>query len=267
MQNITNSKIYLERLAAPLQEKLKIIKYFPENFKNGLDIGCADGVVTQELANLFPNANFLGIDINPDFISLAHNRENTNRNLYFRCIYQRELLAEPQRFDAVTFISVLHEFFSYGEGISSVLKALADAHELLNKNGRIIIRDMVLNSYTKNSNLYTTNILTKIKATKYKKQIPDFEKYHGKLNTIYRINHFLLKYWYLENWEREAQEHYIPVTHEEYEQIFNLLGLNLLYKESYLIPFLKNKWVKDFDLNEEELSPLRSTSIIVGEKV
>ena len=37
----------------------------------------------------------------------------------------------------VVFCSVLHEFYTYGEGISSVLKALADAHELLRPGGVI----------------------------------------------------------------------------------------------------------------------------------
>jgi hypothetical protein len=54
---------------------------------------------------------------------------------------------------------------------------------------------------------------------------------------------------------------------DQYESLFALLGMKLLYKESYLIDFLAGKWREDFGLTEQELAPLRSTTILVAEKV
>lgn len=267
MRDIKDFGIYLERMAKPLAEKLKIIKYVPENTKSVVDVGCADGTVTIEMTKILPEINFYGIDLDERFIRLAKEKVVGIKNIRFEKIYLRELLARPERFDTIIFCSVLHEFFTYGEGISSVLKALADAHELLHPSGVIIIRDMVLSEYTKKATLRVEQIVRKMKAKKeLDSYIKDFEERFGKLNNIYRVNHFLLKYWYTENWERESKEHYVPVTFEEYEKIFDLLGMIFQYKDTYLIPFLKEKWQKDFGLTEDEISEFYSTSFLVAQK-
>lgn len=66
---------------------------------------------------------------------MAQEKGRSTKNVRFEKVYLRELLARPEKVDAVIFCSVLHEFFTYGEGISSVLKTVADAHELLKKDG------------------------------------------------------------------------------------------------------------------------------------
>ena len=228
MRKLVDRQIYLERMSKPLQEKLRIIKFIPENAKSIVDVGCADGTITIVLAKLFPDIQFLGIDVDEKFIEQARKKSEGISNVKFEKIYQRELLAESQRFDVVIFCSVLHEFYSYGEGISTVVKALADAHELLNKNGIIIIRDMILPEYTKKATLRFNQIMNKIISKDYlTPYVKDFERYFGKLNTTFKINHFLLKYWYTENWNREGKEYYVPVTFEQYEMIFKLLGMNV----------------------------------------
>lgn len=268
MRNIINQQVYLERMAKPLAEKLKIINYFPKETNAIVDVGCADGTLTIEMAKLFPEINFFGIDLNPDFIKIAQQKSSNMNNVQFERIYLRSLLSRPEKYDAIIFCSVLHEFFTYGEGISSVIKALADARELLKKDGKIIIRDMILSESTKKSVIGVPEILSKIERTnKLSSYIKDFEELYGKLSTIYKLNHFLLKYMYPENWDRELKENYVPVTLEQYSQIFNLLGMALQHKETYLIPFLKEKWQGDFGLTEDELNPLNSTSILVAQNV
>src|SRR3989344_6290206 len=147
---VRNASGYLARMAKPLQEKLRVARYFPRDAKTVVDVGCADGTVTLALARLFPHIRFLGVDLDKGFIVRAQERAQKEgvSNVGFERIYLRDLLARPEKFDAVLFISVLHEFHTYGEGISSVLKALSDAHELLRIGGEIVIRDMILRSYT-----------------------------------------------------------------------------------------------------------------------
>lgn len=265
MKKINNRTHYLKRMAKPLGDKLKISKYIPQNAADILDVGCADGTVTMALAKLFPEINFLGIDLDENFIKLARKNAEKIRNVKFEKIYLRDLLARPERFDAVIFCSVLHEFFTYGEGISSVIKALADTHELLKKEGVIIIRDMILSEYTKSANLRCLEVANKIYIKNLKTTI-DFEERFGKLNNVYKINHYLLKYFYKENWNREKKENYIPVTFEQYRQIFSLLDMREQYTESYLLDFFKNKWKKDFNMTDDEIEELKSTGIIVAQK-
>lgn len=267
MRNIKDIKIYLERMAKPLQEKMKIVQYIPEDAQTVVDVGCADGAITIEMAKMFPQIQFLGIDLDERFVKIAQERAGDLPNVRFEKIYLRDLLARPEKYDVVIFISVLHEFYTYGEGISSVLKALADAHELLNKDGVIIIRDMILGEYTKKATLRCPVILHKIdQKTEITHLKDDFENRWGKLNNVYKIDHFLLKYGYTENWDRESKENYVPVTFEQYEQIFNLLDMVTQYRQSYLIPYFAEKWKEDFAFLDEEIEEFRSTGILVAQK-
>lgn len=258
---------YLDRMAKPLQEKLKVSVFISPDSKEILDVGCADGIVTEALANMFPQSMVKGIDLDSGFIKKAKDRTGGVKNISFETVYLRDLLPRNKRYDAVIFCSVLHEFFTYGEGTSSVIKALSDAHELLNVGGVLIIRDMVLQEFTKSNSPFALKLAEKIyKKEEFCQQVNDFERVYGKMNSYYTLNHFLLKYMYIENWDRELREHYVPVTCEQYEKILELLGMSIQYKQLYLIDYLRNKWKEDFDLTDEDTITLKSTAIIVAQK-
>ena len=163
MTPLVDPEVYLARMARPLQEKLKVAQFISPGAKNILDVGCADGVVTCALAEMFPHAQFLGIDLDANFVVQARERARLMGNARFYRLYLRELLAKKQKYDTVLFVSVLHEFFSYGEGISSVLKALCDARELLVKGGDIVIRDMVLFDYAYSTTYQVEEMLKKVR--------------------------------------------------------------------------------------------------------
>lgn len=259
---------YLQRLAAGLNDKLRVARYLPDGASSVLDVGCADGALTVALAAYYPGVHFLGIDLDEGFIAQAqeHARCSALPNVEFRRVYLRELLVEPTRFDCAIFASVLHEFWTYGEGISSVLKALADAHELLHAGGTTIIRDMVLESYADRATLHVASIRAKVQASPHAAMLTAFETYWGEATNLATLNHFLLKYRYQENWERELPEHYVPVTNEQYMQTFALLGMRVQTHSLYLIPFLRERWQADFDLHEDELDLLHSTVLLVAQK-
>ena len=265
---IADWQVYLERMAKPLQEKLRVARFLPPRGAAVMDVGCADGTVTCALATLFPANAVLGIDLSDPFLDLAKQRtaQDGLTNVRFERVYLRELLARPERFDGVVFCSVLHEFYTYGEGISSVLKALADAHELLRPGGVIVIRDMILRAYTRHATLRCDSMRAKIEATCPASVVADFIRFFGPLDTVYAINHLLLKYWYTENWVREGPEHYVPVRFEDYAQVFRLLGMRLQITEELTLPFLRDKWRRDFGFTEDELDGLRSTGILVAQK-
>ena len=266
---IIDQEIYLQRMSKPLREKLRVARFIPAAAERILDVGCADGTVTLALAGMFPRRRFLGIDLDAGFVqrAAAAGADRKIGNAAFENVYLRQLLGRAERYDAVLFVSVLHEFFSYGEGISSVLKALADAHELLRPGGELVIRDMVLDEFAKHTKFQVAAIAAKIAADAGKDRlVADFTQAFGPLDSLHALNHFLLKYMYVENWERECRENYVPVTFEQYQQIFALLGMELQYRESYLLPFLRDKWAADFGLTDDELASLKSTGFLVARK-
>jgi len=262
---------YLRRMAAPLQEKLKMAYYIPENAKRGLDVGCADGTVTLAMAEMFPHIHFHGIDLKPEFIELAkkHAEERGIKNVTFECVYLRELLNRPVRYHFIGFYSVLHEFRSYGEGISSVTKAINDAHELLETGGVLLIRDMILRLFAKTSTLFVGKMREKIVASEHCKPeiLSDFVGRWGELDTLARVNHFLLKYMYEDNWKPELEEDYIGTYTEDYERMFKMLGMRVEVEDSYALPFLANKWATEFGFTPLEIAQLRSTTILVVTKL
>ena len=259
---------YLQRLAAGLHDKLRVARYLPSSAAAVLDVGCADGALTLAMAARYPAVRFVGIDLHADFIAAAteHARRAALPNVEFRRVYLRELLAEPARFDCVVFASVLHEFWTYGEGISSVLKALADAHELLRAGGTTIIRDMILEDYAQAATLHVASMRARVLASTHAAILHEFEAYWGPAEHLAGINHFLLKYRYQENWARELPEHYVPVTAERYLSIFALLGMQVQTHARYLLPFLRERWLEDFGLHTEESDLLSSTTLIVAQK-
>jgi len=268
---IVDTQRYLGRMSQSLEDKLMLCHYLPSHTKRILDVGCADGAVTIELAKRFPHAHITGIDLDQEFIDLATQRAHAEgvSNVTFEQIYLRDLLARPERFDAITFISVLHEFYSYGQGISSVFKALADAHELLEDGGVVAIRDMVVPRYFK-STCSITPLVQKIHArvdlAPAYRDVASMYGNHGALDDLAAVNHFFLKYRYTNNWEHEMKENYLAVTLDDYMDFVRLLGLELLHARPYLLPFLRDTWQQDFGLTDQELNSLYSTSLIVAQR-
>jgi SAM-dependent methyltransferase len=249
---------YLSRMSNSLGDKLRIGEFLAVSGETVLDVGCADGAVKKALASSMPGNRFKGIDIDASFIAFA--KTDPVPNAVFRCCFLRDLLLTEERFSTVTFMSVLHEFFSYGSGVTSVVKALADARELLSDGGRIIIRDMALPK--PKSGL--SPVVRKVKdKSNYAQQLKDFEVHFGELSSD-NVNHFLLKYFYTNNWERECPENYTPVGFEEYHDIFKVLRMKVQHSECYVLPFLKDKWAQDFQLSTEESVLLHSTAVIVA---
>lgn len=72
---------------------------------------------------------------------------------------------------------------------------------------------------------------------------PHARKVNGK-----NLFHFLIKYRYQENWSREVQENYLPVSKEKLSSILSSMGYSFTHKESSKLAFYGKCWKKDFKL-------------------
>ncbi len=144
---------------------------------------------------------------------------------------------------------------------------MVKGYRLLVPEGTLIIRDMILYDYVRESPLWIKEMKKKVLAKEVMVGLMiDFEREFGEVKSVKQLNHFLLKYMYADNWKREYKENYVPVSFEEYDQIFKLLGMQVLFQRSSTIPYLKEKWKTDFGFSDSELESFRSTGIVVAQK-
>ena len=74
--------------------------------KRILEVGCGDGSLAQQLSNVYPDANYLGIDVAPTAGRLYRGDPDWAE---FRTVSVQELVAEdPEPYDLVLLVDVIH---------------------------------------------------------------------------------------------------------------------------------------------------------------
>lgn len=258
---------YLKRMDESVDDKLKVLQLLPDDAEYVLDVGCAAGAVTAHMANLRQGIHFHGIDVELPFVGMAQNH-NSVGNLSFSHNWLSDLHQYDTKYDAITFMSVLHEFYSYGKGLTSVVKALCDAHELLKPGGRIIIRDMLRPKNDTNL-MESMDIFDKLsKLTNVNDCLWEYQQRYGDIShSINRINDFMLHLLYRDNWEHELREDYMFWTVDDYNKfLHHVLGLEYVHSESYLLDYTKERWRKELWMNNIQMDNLYSTGLVAFEK-
>ena len=104
-------------------------------------------------------------------------------------------------------------------------------YDNLQKNGK--------NTYVNKQQLNT------VRRSQYAKWLEDFERVWGKVETQRQLVHFLLKYKYTQNWDREVNENYFPIFTEDFmKRIPN--SYRIVYKDIFTLPYTSWQIRKDF---------------------
>lgn len=258
---------YLKRMDESIDDKMKVVKVIPKDAEYVLDVGCASGHVTGAMANIRPDTHFHGIDIELPLVGMAHNQV-VQENVSFSNNWLSDLHKYKTKYDAITFMSSLHEFYSYGEGVTSVVKALCDAYELLQPDGVLIIRDMIRpnNKSDMGDRLQLYDKLDSQPAV-----APYLVDYDNKWDLhhsgMLSLNDFLLHMLYQDNWSNEIREKYMFWTAEQYGQFGkHVLGMDVRAFDCYLLDYVAERWKKELWLNQMEMSDLYSTGVVALRK-
>lgn len=152
---------------------------------------------------------------------------------------------------AIFLSSVIHEVYTY----SNSKKIKEFWNNIFNSGFKwIIIRDMMPSIKYEYMN---TIDIKKIRKKSNIKYLNDFENYWGNIGRDYRnLLHWLLKYRYQSNWERELKENYLPVTIETLKKKIPS-NFKIIFEEHYVLPFLKNQVKKDFNIELKEPTHLK----------
>ena len=87
----------------------------------------------------------------------------------------------------------------------------------------------------------------------------EFVKYRWSIKDRDTLIHYLLKKDYLDNWNREVAENYLPISKNWFEEILKINWYDVKISNPYLLEFLKNKRIHDFSWqNNKDIEQLIS---------
>lgn len=233
MNGLKDINIYVQRMQKSFLDKMFFVDKIFEQVENIVDFGCANGVLIRAMHFLFPEYNYIGYDISEEMIKKA--KELVPECNF--CTKWDEIDVLPEN-SLLNISSTLHEVYSYGDA-----ESINEFWDRVFGSGfkYIAIRDMMLSDNIKN--MSDDEDVAKVKRL-FPEKLNQYENLWGSVNIRFNLIHYLLKYSYTENWEREVRENYLPVTVEELlEKIPE--DYEVVYKEHYVLPYVKQQIKKD----------------------
>ena len=224
-EKINDLHIYNKRMAAGMEDKLFFVNLIPD-IDTIVDFGCANG----ELLRLTPDHwNKIGIDNCPEMIAAA--KENCPEAAYVTSFEEVTLHGTT----LLNLSSVIHEVYSY---LTPAEVAEFWKHVFGSGYTYIAIRDMMVAD--------VTNRHWDIDGAEKAKRHPLFRDFHKSFpgSRERDLIHFLLKYRYVENWDRESKENYLPITLEELKRLIPD-NYEIVYENHYALEWTKNKAYED----------------------
>lgn len=241
---------YNASMIKAMEDKLFFLSHLPEGNYTFVDFGCADGTLLNVLADTLNNDNnyYIGYDISEQMILLALENSTIKADkISFLDNWEnvQKLLSSTSNKKVLILSSVIHEVYTYAIDKWDLLefwrKVLDSGFDY------IVIRDMLPASNIERETDIVT--LSKIKSqTKLSEsKVNEFCDTWGPFTSNKNLVHFLLKYRWEVNWEREVQENYFPIYIDELLKEFTI-DYNLDYLERFRVPFLDKCIKEDFDI-------------------
>lgn len=233
---IQNMEIYKRGMNSTVVDKLFWTKQIFKPVSQLVDVGCADGTLLNVFHLISPDTELIGIDNNEKMLECVSDNIKTYSSL--------DGVEKLKPDSVLNLSSVLHEVYSYCS--ENDIDKFWDNVMCLEPE-YIIIRDMYINE----NSVYAADcsaLRIKILKSEYAEQLKEFEEKYGSTCFTGNMTHFLLKYKYKENWDRELEENYASWKYwdiyskikDKYIPIYN-------YKETS--PYFVNSIKKDFGIN------------------
>lgn len=252
-EKFENLQTYNKNMTKGLEDKLFFLEHLPkETGYVFVDFGCADGTLVDSLYHSLNNFNqYIGFDISEQMIDLALTKMSESpKNVMFTSNWNdvENKLTELNKYKfkkVLILSSVVHEVYSYArneEDIDVFWKRVL-------KTGfdYICVRDMMVSSDTYNTPTdpsWINNINWDANHCVLAERRKQFVDKWGSIENKQVALHYLLKYRWQINWEREVNENYFPIDIENFLKMFEGL-YNIDYFQRFTIPFIKDAISKD----------------------
>ena len=262
-----NIEFYNDQMRKPMEDKMFFIKHIPNDAYTFVDFGCADGTMLNCLCDVYgdeyKNHTFIGYDISECMINIAksnfHGKIDTDINFYNNWAEVVEKLKGDEKKKVLILSSVIHEIYSYGTN-ASIVQFWADT-VLSDLFDYIVIRDMCPSVDINRKS--TEKLINAIyNAEPFNEQLVSFEERWGTILDNKNAIHFLLKYRYKINWEREVNENYFPITVEDLLTTITFKGpYTTMYLNRFTVPFIQEQVKNDFGVEIPDFTHIKAIFI------
>jgi SAM-dependent methyltransferase len=243
MAAIENIKVYNNAMRKSMFDKLFFLAD-TEDCHSYLDYGCADGTMLKMLSETIPEAKLFGFDINAKQVGLATKKvPQANISISWDSLH---ISMEPRE-TAVICSSLIHEVYAYGnqESIDTFWWDI-----LRNEFQYVVIRDM---SVSENAVRQTDSVTyAKVVGNSDYSKLKEFESVYGSISDNKNLIHWLLKYRYTDNWNRELHENYLCLSHEKLLTILAHYNYEIISYEHYVLPFLRKEVKNTFKIDLQD---------------
>ena len=261
-KTFANVNYYNKEMQKGMEDKLFFLDRIPKNNNYVfVDFGCADGTMINALASIFDsektsNKTYIGYDISETMINIAKTNYHgpVNADVIFTTDWAEvEKRFNPYRKTVLILSSVIHEVYSYAKDENDITTFW---NRVLNTGfDYIIIRDMCPSDDI--DRMSTNWIATRIRQMADRDMLKDFEYEWGSISNNRNLIHFLLKYRWKVNWNREVHENYFPISSNILVQMFND-NFNIDYFERFRLPWWEQCWRKDFDIEINDYTHVKA---------
>lgn len=264
-KNFDNIKSYNEEMAKEkvMNDKLFFLDEIEQDKQFGLivDFGCADGTLISKLYERHKSYLYIGYDASKEMIDLAKTKFEypDARNVTFtdnwtevESVLVDLTMNSGKKKGKILLVlsSVIHEVYSYAKSEDEIKEFWK---RTLNNSmfDYIAIRDMMPSedidrtsdlkfkaNYAKLSEIRNKiyngvrsdlNDNPTKKSLSYKEMLKEFEDIWGSIANNKNLVHFLLKYKWIINWNREVHENYFPFYIEEMNSRIKYSNYNTVY--------------------------------------
>ena len=246
MAAILDYAVYNDRMRRSMWDKAFFVDKVPGT-EVLIDYGCADGSLIRFLHGLFPTLRCIGFDIDPAMTAEAE-RQKTEGTWFFSRMEDvlaqlKALGAGPDQI-AVNFSSVFHEVFHYGFDLGLLRRFLEAIGPRF-----VIVRDMMYASDDDAARI-SPEAEERVRALLPAEQLRDFEACWGGIGLRRNLVHLLLKYRYVENWERECSENYFSYDMERLMGVLDPRGAyGRIFFHRYVLPWCRHAALTDFGID------------------
>lgn len=260
---------YNESMAKGMADKLFFLNKI--NFRKDesylfVDFGCADGALLDSLYPIIESkgihAYYIGYDISDSMIELAKSKFSHSTSSVLFTTSWTDVMEKVNTYSNMKSVlilsSVIHEVYSYAESNNDIDEFW---DRILNGGfNYICVRDMMVSkdiNHKPDIDIFEFEENNIPHFTDRMKYYKDFIKHWGSTNENKNFIHYLLKYRWTINWEREVNENYFPIYLEDFLKAFNQ-KYNISYLERFRVPFLEKCWKEDFDIEIKDYTHIKT---------